>query len=140
MNPPGDDVFAFTAVGGQWFPQPHPLLVTGDKKWTTKIHFGTYGQHTVCIVKTSDLGTNLVRYFRKIASMNVERERFAQDYFQKSKTEGTEILQMLKLKNPGIEMGALPKGIELQAMVEIEVERPPATSIQIKQISVSPAS
>lgn len=72
--------------------------------------------------------------------MNVERERFAQDYFQKSKTEGTEILQMLKLKNPGIEMGALPKGIELQAMVEIEVERPPATSIQIKQISVSPAS
>jgi hypothetical protein len=122
-------------VGGQWFPQPHPLRVTSDNTWTTKIHFGAYGPHTVCIVKTSDLGTNLVRYFRKIASMNAQRERFAQDYFQTFKTEGTEILQMLKFKNPGIEMGALPKGIEIQDMVEIEVEYPPATSFQIKQIS-----
>ena len=51
LNPPGDDVFAFTGIGGQWYPQPHPLHVTGDKSWTVKIYFGAYGRHTVCIVK-----------------------------------------------------------------------------------------
>jgi len=39
------------------------------------------------------------------------------------------------MKYPGIEMGHLPKGIEVQAMVESEVERPPATGVDITQIA-----
>ena len=42
---------------------------------------------------------------------------------------------MLASKYPGIEMGGLPKGIEIQVMVEINVERPPVTGVQIRQIS-----
>jgi pyrimidine deaminase RibD-like protein len=135
LNPPGDDVFAFTGIGGQWWPQPHPLRVTGDGTWNTKVHFGGYGPHTVCIVKTSNLGTDMVRYYRKICGLNLERERVAKDHFHKTKTEGAEILRTLEHKYPGIEMGALPKGIEVQATVEIIVENPPATRLEIRQIS-----
>jgi pyrimidine deaminase RibD-like protein len=134
LNPPGADVFAFVGSGGQWWPQPHSLRVTGDRTWAVKIYFGDYGPRTVCIVKASELGTELVGYYRKICAMNIERERVARDYFREAKTDGTEILGMLAYKHPGIEMG-LHKGIEIQAMVEIVVEAPPATRIEIKQIS-----
>ena len=68
LNAPGDDVFAFTGRGGQWYPQPHSLHVTGERKWATRVHFGTYGLHTVCIVKANELAANLVGYYRKIVS------------------------------------------------------------------------
>ena len=133
LNTPGDNVFAFTGIGGQWYPQFNPLRMTGEGKWITKIHFGAYGPHTVCIVKATDLGVNLVRYYRKIVALNTERERIAKDHFQKTKMDGGEILRMLAFKYPGIEMGQLPKGIEVQAMVDIDVERPPATGLEIHQ-------
>jgi pyrimidine deaminase RibD-like protein len=135
LNLPGDDVFAFTGIGGKWWPQPHQLRVTGEGTWSTKVHFGTYGPHTVCIVTASELGIDLVKYYQTVAALNIERERLAEKYLDQNKLAGTEILEMLRHKYVGIEMGALPKGIEIQAMVEIEVERPPATAGQIKQIS-----
>jgi hypothetical protein len=49
--------------------------------------------------------------------------------------DGTRILEALAFKYPGIEMGPIPKGIEVQATVETEVERPPATSVDIRQIA-----
>jgi hypothetical protein len=47
--------------------------------------------------------------------------------------DGGEIVRMFALKYPGIEMGQLPKGIKIQAMVNIVVERPPATGLEIHQ-------
>lgn len=135
LNPPGDDVFVFSGVGGLWYPRFNRLQVTGDRKWAVNLHFGSYGPHTLCIVKTSDLGANLLRFYQKIITQNTERERVAKEFFQKSNTDGNEILQMLASKYPGIEMGALPKGIEVQAMVDIVVESPPATHFGVKQIS-----
>jgi hypothetical protein len=135
LNTPGENVFVFTGIGGQWYPQFNPLRMTGDGKWASKIHFGAYGPHTVCIVKATDLGVNLVRYYRKIVSLNHERGRIAKEFFQKTKIDGSHIVKSLAMKYPGIEMGYLPKGIEVQAMVEIEVERPPATGVDITQIA-----
>jgi hypothetical protein len=118
LNQPGDNVFAFIGTGGRWWPQPQPLQVTGDGKWAANIHFGSYGPHTVCIVQTSELGTDLVLYYRKIhkmnvdqiSKMNVDREQLAKDY---------------SFTYPAIDLGALPKGIEPLATVEITVEYPP---------------
>jgi pyrimidine deaminase RibD-like protein len=135
LNPPGADVFAFIGNGGQWWPQPHALHVTGERRWTVKLYFGSYGPHTVCIVKASELGAALVAYYRKVSAQNVEREQIAREYFLKAKTGGEEILTMLKPKYPGIAMGALPKGIEVQDIVDIIVETPLPTGGVIKQIS-----
>lgn len=135
LNSPGNDVFVFTGVGGLWYPRFNRLQVVGDGQWAVNVHFGSYGPHTLCIVKISELGANLLTFYQKIVAQNIERERIAKEFFQKTTTDGTEVLQMLASKYPGIEMGALPKGIEVQAIVEIVVEAPPATHIGIKQIS-----
>jgi hypothetical protein len=135
LNPPGDNVFAFIGNGGQWWPQPHPLQVTGDGEWAVNIHFGSYGRHTVCIVQTSDLGTDLVLYYRKISKMNEDREQRAKDFFRRTGTDGAEILQKLQYKYPPIDLGALPKGIEPLATVEITVEYPPVKGLDIRQTS-----
>jgi pyrimidine deaminase RibD-like protein len=138
LNPPGDNVFAFTGTGGQWWPQPDSLRVTGDKEWAVKIHFGDYGRHTVCIVQTSDLGKDLVYYFRKVVRRNQRLKRLAEDYFKKTGTqrpEADELLRELEYAYTGIDLGALPKGIETLATVEIKVEHPPVTGFTMKQTS-----
>jgi len=134
LNQPGADVFAFTGIGGQWWPQPYPLRVTGNGTWATKVHFGSYGLHTICIVKANDLGIDLIKYYRRVTDLNVDREAKAKQYFAAKKIDGAEILQLLKHKYPGIEMGALPKGVEVQAMVDVIVESPPPTALEISQI------
>jgi hypothetical protein len=134
LNPPGDNVFAFTGTGGQWWPQPHPLRVTGEKEWAVKIHFGDYGPHTVCVVQTSDLGTDLVYYYREVVKRNSGLKQLAEDYFKKTGTqrpEADELLRELQYAHTGIDLGALPKGIETLATVEITVEHPPATGFTI---------
>jgi pyrimidine deaminase RibD-like protein len=138
LNPPGDNVFAFTGNGGQWWPQPHPLRVIGDKEWAVTIYLGSYGPSTVCIVQTNDLGTDLVYYYRKICKRNLDLQQLAKDYFKRAgtqETEATELLQKLKYAYTGIDLGPLPKGIETLATVEITVEHPPVKGFDIQQTS-----
>jgi pyrimidine deaminase RibD-like protein len=135
LNTPGADVFALTGIGGQWWPQPYSLHVAGDKTWTARLHFGSYGPHTICIVKANELGISLIKYYRKVVAQNVKREAMAKDYFSEHNLNAPDLLGELSHKYLGIEMGAFPKGIEVLDVVEIEVERPPATVIEINQTS-----
>jgi diaminohydroxyphosphoribosylaminopyrimidine deaminase/5-amino-6-(5-phosphoribosylamino)uracil reductase len=127
LNQPGPDVFAFIGNGGQWWPQPHSLCVTGKGTWSMKTYFGSYGPQTIWIVKANQLAIDLVKYYEKVRDLNIERERKAKQFFDSNQKDGTAILEMLKNKYIGIEMGALPKGIEVLAMVDIIVESPPTT-------------
>ena len=53
----------------------------------------------------------------------------AKEYFEQAKLEsqGKQILEILSNKYIGINMGALPKGIEVQDQVDVELEQPSAT-------------
>jgi hypothetical protein len=88
----------------------------------------------VCIVQTSDLGTDLVYYYRKVVTRNLDLQHLAEDYFKETgaqRPEPSELLQSLKYAYTGIDLGALPKGIETLATVEITVERPPVTTFTV---------
>jgi pyrimidine deaminase RibD-like protein len=122
LNPPGADVFAFTSIGGQWWPQHHSLHETGHRKWAVKIHFGTYGLHVISIVKANDLGVDLVEYYRRVCALNRQRRA------EITPSLPPERLGLLGTDYPGIEMGIMPKGLERQAMVEVNVETPPKTN------------
>jgi diaminohydroxyphosphoribosylaminopyrimidine deaminase / 5-amino-6-(5-phosphoribosylamino)uracil reductase len=125
INPPGDDVFVFTNIGGQWWPQPYSLHVTGDKTWSVKLHFGTYGPKTISIVRANELGVGLIRYYRKIVALNRERADRMKLHFHNIWLEDEEgILKALGGDYPAIEMARLPKGIEVQDQVEFIVEDP----------------
>jgi diaminohydroxyphosphoribosylaminopyrimidine deaminase/5-amino-6-(5-phosphoribosylamino)uracil reductase len=128
LNPPGNDVFALTSIGGKWWPQPYSLRVTGDGTWSVKLHFGAYGPHTLSIVRANELGVVLVQYYRKISAQNRERadlvKRLVGNIPPKDKED---ILKALGNIYPAIEMGR-PKGMELQDQVDIIVENPPNQS------------
>jgi pyrimidine deaminase RibD-like protein len=129
LNQPASDVFAFTGSGGQRWPQPHALRVTGPNKWAVKVHFGGYGPRTICIVKANPLAQHMINYYRRIVETNIRKEDKAKEYFEQAKLEsrGKQILEILSNKYIGINMGALPKGIEVQDQVDVELEQPSAT-------------
>jgi diaminohydroxyphosphoribosylaminopyrimidine deaminase / 5-amino-6-(5-phosphoribosylamino)uracil reductase len=127
LNPPGADVFAFVVEPkGHWFPQPHALRLIGEtNEWEVKIHFGRYGPHSIYIIKASELGVYLVNYYRKVFRTNQERKDQLRGNLKFENKEEVEFLRTLRQDHQGIEMGRLPKGLEIQAMVEVIVETPP---------------
>jgi pyrimidine deaminase RibD-like protein len=129
LNPPGDDVFAVTNIGGKWWPQPYSLHVTGDESWSVKVHFGSYEHHTLYIVRVNELGVGLIRYYRKVVAANRERsDRMIQYVRNNGLKDEDGIRRMLGGDYPPIEMARLPKGIEVLDQVDVVVERPPNPS------------
>jgi diaminohydroxyphosphoribosylaminopyrimidine deaminase/5-amino-6-(5-phosphoribosylamino)uracil reductase len=129
LNPPGKDVFAFIGKDGKWWPQPYSLSLISENKWSVKLHFGTYGIHTLSIVRASELGISLIEYYRKVGGLNRERRKQMTEHVRHvAPEELTGILHQLGLDYPSIDMSRLPKGIELQAQVEVNVENPPSPS------------
>ena len=129
LNSPGEDVFALISRNGRWWPQPNSLSLTGDNTWSVKLHFGTYGTHTLYIVRASELGSSLIKYYQKVGGLNREqRKRMKEHVRHVAPEEMEEIIRCLGNDYHSIEMTRLPKGLEPQAQVEIEVENPPAPS------------
>ena len=124
LNPPGPDAYGFVSIGSSWWPQ-YPLSAT-DKKWSVKLHFGTYGPHTLSIVRANELGMALINYYRKIVAGGEKRKAAMREYLPSQIPAQTEaILPLLGTTSPPIGMAKLPKGLELQAQVEVIVETPP---------------
>lgn len=125
LNPPGEDVFVFVNQGAKWWPQPYSLSLTGNNKWSVKVPFGSYGAHTLSVVRANELGIALIRYYRKIAGLNRNRRSQLTEHVRHvAPEEEAGILGILGGDYPSIEMTRLPKGIELQAQVEVTVEKP----------------
>jgi pyrimidine deaminase RibD-like protein len=121
VSPPGRDVFVFAYKGGSWWPQPNPLRQTADPRvWEFDVHFGTHGPHTIHLVKASELGINLINYYRKIARANDDRKERL-----RSRGLPEADVQVLYGGYPGIEMPSLPKGLESQASVHVNIATPP---------------
>jgi pyrimidine deaminase RibD-like protein len=126
LNAPREDVFVFTNKGGEWWPHFHPLRMIGERTWSTTINFGTHGPHAIYVVKASELGINLVKYYRKVCRLNLDRkEQLRGNLKAQGKEEEEKFLRKLRGDYPGIEMSRLPKGFEFQDMVEVEVVKNP---------------
>jgi len=127
LNQPDDDVMAITRVGNRWWPQPHPFLIADEgKKWSTKVHFGTYGPIAVYVVRANELGLVLAEYYRKVAQTNEERIAKLKGKLKAEGAEEKKLINSLPGSWQSIEMDKLPKGLELQAKIEVDVERPPS--------------
>ncbi|MGA8605326.1 MAG: deaminase [Candidatus Sulfotelmatobacter sp.] len=131
LNAPGPDVFALANIGGQWWPQPYSLSTDASHNtWSVKVHVGSYKPHKLVIVRANELGMALFNYYRKITARNWERDRALRDYVRS--LEGSDeyrqtVVDRLKVGPlyPGIEMANLPKGIERQDSVDVNIETPP---------------
>jgi pyrimidine deaminase RibD-like protein len=132
LNEPGDDVFVFiSAPDGHWAPQPHALKPTGNQnEWHVKVYFGTHGMHRIYVVRANELGITLVNYFRKVVRTNQERKNQLRGHLNVQDKAGEDaFLGRLHGDYPGIEMNRFPKGLEVQASIEVEVEKPPERKV-----------
>ena len=126
LNPPGDDVFALVNIGGQWWPQ-HAVRSTAPGRWSATVHLGGCGPCTLCIVRANELGVGLIRYYQKIGAQNQKRRGRVKEAVRECGLEDEEaFLRSLGSDYPGIEMGKLPKGLELLDQVDVFVENPPS--------------
>ena len=77
--------------------------------------FGVTGPHIVHVVRASDLGATLLAYYRKVIRSNQGRRSRLQ-----GKLEGQHF-ELLKSDYIGIEMSKLPKGLDTQGVISIDV-------------------
>jgi hypothetical protein len=125
-TPPGSDVFAFTNISGQWWPQPNQLRqIENGNEWVVDIHFGSEVPHTIHIVRARDAGIELINYYRKIISINNERLKYLKENNFKQ-----EDIDRLWGGYPGIAMTHLPKGLVSQAMVTVRIAKNPTKEKQ----------
>jgi pyrimidine deaminase RibD-like protein len=121
ITPPGDDVFISSSREGEWWPQPNAMRQVGQSNiWEAVVHFGSYGLHTIHIVKASELGMQLINYYRKIVRMNVERQEALK---RMNLSEGD--VKRLRGGYPGIAMPRLARGLDSQAFLTVEIASPP---------------
>ena len=95
--------------------------------WEAVVHFGASGSHTIHIVKASELGMQLIGYYRKIVKMGTDREAalrrlsLGEDGVKLSEEE----VRRLRGGYPGIAMPRLPKGLDSQAVITVEIAKSP---------------
>lgn len=120
LNPPTDDNYLLSFNEGLCWPQPGPFRQVEGNIWAIDAYFGAPGDHTLQLVTATDLGNVLIRYYRKIVSLNTARR----DQL-KSRLSNYEDVKRLWGGYPGIEMNGLPKGIRLEASVSLTIARAP---------------
>jgi pyrimidine deaminase RibD-like protein len=112
-NPPGAGTYLVIYRGGQYWPQPGPFRQIEPRVWEIDAHFGTTGEHFLQLVTADDLGSALIRYYRKVVELNRSRREKMRDKIND--------LSILGGDYPGIEMNGLPKGLRLEASVKVVV-------------------
>jgi pyrimidine deaminase RibD-like protein len=113
LNPPRSDTYLLIYKGGIYWPQSGPFRQLESRLWEIDAHFGSTGEHTLQLVTANDLGSALIRYYRKIVELNRGRREKLRDKIDASLLGGD---------YPGIEMNGLPKGLRLEAAVNVFVE------------------
>jgi len=130
-NPPGPNTYLLLYNGGSFWPQPGPFREVEKGIWEIDAHFGSTGDHTLQLVNAGDLGSALIRYYRKVTQQNRERRERLRE-----KLRGEIDLSILGGDYPGIEMNGLLKGFQLEATVGVRV----APKITLLATSAAPSS
>jgi pyrimidine deaminase RibD-like protein len=121
-NSPGPDAVAFTFHAGKWYPQPNELEVNENHKtWRVTVYFGAYGPHAIYVAKAGELGKALVKYYWDVVGANKRTKTLLID-----NGVAKELLNKLPGPYLGVTMGRLPKGLEMQARVDVIVQQPPS--------------
>lgn len=113
LNPPGNDTYLLISGGGSYWPQTSDFRPVGPGAWEVDAYFGSTGEYALSIATADDLGDVLIRYYRKVVRLNLDRRQSARGKKIDESILGTDY--------PGIEMSGLPKGLRSEASVIVTV-------------------
>ncbi len=125
LNPPGADTYLLLYREGLYWPQPGPFRQVEQGMWDVDAHFGSTGEHALQLVTADSLGSALIRCYRKVVELNRSR---------REKLRGKIDMSLLGGDYPGIEMNGLPKGLRLEASVNVIV----ASDVNLISTSAEP--
>jgi pyrimidine deaminase RibD-like protein len=128
LNPPGADVYVIVEKSGRYYPQnQQPTQGSDPTKWQVAANFGTYGLHTVYLVKANEIGTAFLHYYRRVLDTNIDRKEKLRSHYNLNEDDWKKLARELHLPGApiGIEMSRLSKGLDIQAEIEVNVETPP---------------
>jgi pyrimidine deaminase RibD-like protein len=119
-NPPGENVFAITNITDQWWPQLSQIRVIPEKynEWEVTVNFGYELPHKVYIVRASDLGMGLINQYYK---MIIERQQAIKNTAVHFQLDEEKVRQVIAPNYWSISMAKLPKGLDLEDCIEINV-------------------
>ncbi|MDB5308722.1 MAG: uncharacterized protein JWO38_2924 [Gemmataceae bacterium] len=116
VKDPGGDIRVLNSQGGRRWPQATPLReIAGTDQWEAEVGLGSEGSHTIHVVRASDLGAALIAYYHKVVDVNRKRSGLL-----KGKIDAA-IQPQLPGDWPGIDMPSLPKGLDSQGHVTVNL-------------------
>jgi pyrimidine deaminase RibD-like protein len=119
ITPPGADIYVLVERYGFWWPQPGKLRQVGDtNKYKFEVHFGATGEHSIHIVKASELGSSLIAYYNGVSLDSIDRRKRLKE---KLNTDGMNLLDLLGSDYKGIAMPSLPRGLDSQGHVTVTI-------------------
>jgi pyrimidine deaminase RibD-like protein len=119
-NPPGDNVIAITNIGDQWWPQLSPVRVIpeSENEWEVDVNVGIACPHKIYIVKASDLGMELINYYRK---MVVGRNQAIIRTSQRFGLNSEDVRRVIASLYWSLAMATLPKGLDMEDCIDVNV-------------------
>jgi hypothetical protein len=112
-----DFVIPIVRHGDKWWPQG-PISDKGDGWWETTVEIGTKGpDHSIYVVRAHSAGIALIRYYWKVGGMNLEVRKRMRSSLQDEALS----LPWPEGPYPSVEMQSLPKGLDAEDRVDIEV-------------------
>jgi pyrimidine deaminase RibD-like protein len=117
LNEPGADKFVLVERNGLWWPQADRLRHVKDQEYVFDCTFGSIGPHTIHVVRGNDLDIILHTYYRRIVDRNKALRR---ELEAKKMAEALDELRRAD-EYPGIPMTRLPRGLDSQGSINVEV-------------------
>jgi hypothetical protein len=107
-------------IGGEWWPQLSPVRVIPEtqNEWEVDVNFGIARPHKVYIVKASELGMELISFFRKLILERNQAIARVVSHFRVDPEEARLVIAPLCWS---LGMATLPKGLDMEDCIEINV-------------------
>jgi pyrimidine deaminase RibD-like protein len=119
LTRPGGDIYVLVERNGRWWPQPGLHQVGNTDEYTFVVSFGSTGEHTIHVVRASELGSVLISYYHTVVDRNLKRR-------SKLKDEYPDLdYNILGGDYYGIPMTKLPRGLDSQASLTVMVKAKP---------------
>jgi pyrimidine deaminase RibD-like protein len=120
-NDPDDSIKVIVQKGSGWWPTRSTLHRVGEtREWKVEVHFGSDGDHTIHVVRAFEAGAALLSYYQDVVNRNTERTRQLEKRCADQNLRPG-FLKGIPSEYQGIKMGGLPKGLESQTHVQVQV-------------------
>jgi len=121
INPPGPNVWVIVEQWGMWFPQRSQFRqIDHSHRWETNVSIGSEGVQRIHVVRANPTGLILLSYCRDVLDRNEQRKK---ELLLRLNANGVDekILGNLPSNWQGISMNALPKGLDIEDHIEVNI-------------------